>query len=359
MEKRRKPQPKTPAHLKREWMTKEDRHFSILMGCLYLFMVISNVYLASIYKKEPPKLEKVPERFAKLVYEAPQAKTRVKKEIEEKKKKEEALQAKEEKRPANRVEEKMAEVVREAPKAQAQAPSGGGGGGGGIEPSAEQMAQRREAIRKEVSKKGLLGVLGGRGGAATSSGRASILSGGGRAVDLDKILDAVGSGGLRPGANGGAGGSGDGTGGEWKGQSIGGASIDAAASGVAAASKRVANLEKRQDTAVKSAETVSVDDISTKEAVAIINRTVETYLGGIRYLYNRELRKNPDLEGKVTISITINPDGTVGAVSLVETTMNAPELVDGIIARIKRWTFPQVAQKPITVKYPFVFFPSM
>lgn len=351
-----KPLPPTPAHLKRDFMSKEDRHFTYVVAGLYVFMVIFNVYLASIYVKEPPKVEKLPERFAKLLYEAPQAKTRVKKELEEKKKAEEESQKLVDSKSSSAVAEKVAEAPREEPKAQVAEPSGGGGGGGGSEPTAEQMAQRREAIRKEVSKKGLLGVLGGRGGAATSKARGSILQGGGRSsVDLDKLLGSVG--GLKAGANGGAGGSGDGTGGEWKGARVEGATLDS--SNVGASSQRVANLEQRKDTAVKSAETAQVEDISMKEAVSIINRTVETYLGGIRYLYNRELRKNAELEGKVTIAISIDPEGAVTSVELVETTMNAPELIDGIIARIKRWTFPKVAQKTITVKYPFVFFPSM
>jgi TonB family protein len=86
---------------------------------------------------------------------------------------------------------------------------------------------------------------------------------------------------------------------------------------------------------------------------------VETYLGGLRYLYNRELRKNPDLEGKITISITIDPDGNVVEAKVKEATMDAPALEKAILARVRRWTFPPVSPKTITVTYPFVFFPTM
>jgi TonB family protein len=226
----------------------------------------------------------------------------------------------------------------------------------------EQMAKHREEVRKAVSKKGILGVIGGK-----SSAAGSVFSEGGRSANLDKLLSNAGSGELRIGASGGGGG-GDGTGdgslgaeNQWKGRTVadaGGALTEKARS-VAAASPKVVEIEKRTEETVESAEVGQLDDLSMKEAVAMIHRTVDTYLGGIRYLYNRELRKNPDLEGKVVIAITIDPDGSVVGAEVKEATMNAPELVDGILARVKRWTFPPVAPKRITVTYPFVFFPSM
>ena len=148
---------------------------------------------------------------------------------------------------------------------------------------------------------------------------------------------------------------------DWKGRTVAdaGGSLSEGARSASAASPKVVELEQRTEIAVESAEVGQLDDLSMKEAVALIHRTVDTYLGGIRYLYNRELRKNPDLEGKVVIAITIDPDGSVVGAEVKETTMNAPELVDGILARVKRWTFPPVAPKRITVTYPFVFFPSM
>ena len=59
------------------------------------------------------------------------------------------------------------------------------------EEKTQTIAERRESIRKEVAKKGLLGVLGGRGGASVTRRSSALLSGGARAADLDKVLDQV------------------------------------------------------------------------------------------------------------------------------------------------------------------------
>lgn len=185
--------------------------------------------------------------------------------------------------------------------------------------------------------------------------------------DLDAVLDRVDGLRMAPGTPGAGGGGG--TGGGWggpgwgPGQGGGGRAvprgIDEAASKVAAGSKTVA-LQERKDQAVQPRESNEpVDSFSLKEATAAINRAVASYTGGLRYLYNKELRKNPDLEGKLTVSLTIAPAGTVAEARLVESTLNAPELEKALLERIRKWTFPPVAKKSVTVTYPFVFFPSM
>jgi TonB family protein len=199
--------------------------------------------------------------------------------------------------------------------------------------------ERKQELRDAVAKKGLLGVLGNRGG-----GVASNVGGGG----LD---GAVGGGGFSSGAPQEE---------SFKGQAVDTKSaLSAESKKVAGAAQKVVKLEKRQDQKVESTDQGPTETMNMKEAEAVIKRTVDSYLGSLRYIYNRELRKNPDLEGKITIAITITPEGAVTEAKLVETTMNAPEMEQAILGRVRKWTFPPVAPKVVTVKYPFVFFPSM
>jgi TonB family protein len=44
---------------------------------------------------------------------------------------------------------------------------------------------------------------------------------------------------------------------------------------------------------------------------------------------------------------------------VVESTLGAPELAKAVLRRIRKWEFPAVAPRPVTVTYPFVFFPTM
>jgi TonB family protein len=157
--------------------------------------------------------------------------------------------------------------------------------------------------------------------------------------------------GLRSAQGGGGDGLGDGTG--------PGGGIDDAARRVASAGRRAVQVEQREQQVVEAKEQVSLDELTLKDAVAAIHRAVGTYLGGIRYLYNRELRRNPDLEGKLTVRITVSPEGEVLDCEVVESTLDSPELVSAVLKRVKKWSLPAVAPRPITVTYPFVFFPSM
>ncbi len=337
-----------PREFRRPVFSRDDLPFTILSWSLYGLLILLSLYLGSIEIVETPETQVVPERFARLKYEVGQAKTRVKQELERKKKEEEAAEQKKAEEAKVVEEEKVEEKAPEPEKKPEPKAEEKPAEAAPAEP-VQTIEERRAAIRQEVSKKGLLGVLGGRGGTTLSSGRASVLSGGGRAADLDKALENVE--GLR------AGGSGD----NWKGRTVddAGAAVGEGARRAGAAGERVTAIEQRAAAEVESVEVGELDELSMKEAVAAIHRTVDTYLGGIRYLYNRELRKNPDLEGKVTIAITIDPTGSVVKAEVVETTLDSPELVDAILARVKRWTFPPVAPKTITVSYPFVFFPTM
>lgn len=218
-------------------------------------------------------------------------------------------------------------------------------------PSAAPSAARTAAIRQAVSKKGLLGVLGGRDVIKTRR----------TASSLDSALATATSSGSGWGSGSGSGGgTGTGTGDGWAGMTVDTTEVlTTEEKTVATATPRVAKLEQRKDAKVESVDTKQPQDLSTQEAINVVKRTVDTYLGGLRYVYNRELRKNPDLEGKITIAITINPQGVVEDAKLVESTMNAPEMEQAIVARVRKWTFPPVAPKTITVTYPFVFFPTM
>jgi TonB family protein len=101
-------------------------------------------------------------------------------------------------------------------------------------------------------------------------------------------------------------------------------------------------------------------DIEDKDRSAqIISSVISSYLGGIKYVYNRELKNNPNLSGKITVSYIINPDGTVSDISIKESTVNWPPLEEKLIKRIKHWKFPPSKSRKVRIVFPFLFFPSM
>lgn len=80
--------------------------------------------------------------------------------------------------------------------------------------------------------------------------------------------------------------------------------------------------------------------------------------GAIYSIYNRALRKDPTLAGKVVIELTIEPDGTVTQCHIASSELNAPKLERKIIARVKLFRFKPGKVQKMTIKYPIDFLPS-
>nr|WP_255775258.1 AgmX/PglI C-terminal domain-containing protein [Microbulbifer sediminum] len=94
----------------------------------------------------------------------------------------------------------------------------------------------------------------------------------------------------------------------------------------------------------------------TDEEIQIV---FDRYKAALYRIYNRELRKNPALQGKMVLKLTIEPDGSVSAVSVESSDMDSPALNSKITARVKRFNFgPKAGVPTITILYPIDFLPA-
>lgn len=80
--------------------------------------------------------------------------------------------------------------------------------------------------------------------------------------------------------------------------------------------------------------------------------------GAIFNIYNRALRKDPSLEGKVVFRLTIAPSGKVTAISLVSSELGDPALERKLLARIKMINFGAKPVDAVTLTYPIDFLPA-
>jgi TonB family protein len=80
--------------------------------------------------------------------------------------------------------------------------------------------------------------------------------------------------------------------------------------------------------------------------------------GAIYALYNRALREQPELKGKLVLELTITPGGDVSACTVVSSELSDPELERKIVARIRLFKFLAKDVETITVKKPIEFFPA-
>lgn len=75
-------------------------------------------------------------------------------------------------------------------------------------------------------------------------------------------------------------------------------------------------------------------------------------------LYNRELRNNPTLQGKIVLKLTIAPSGAVTMCVVASSSLKAPDLERKIAQRVKLFNFGAKKVDAVTITYPIDFFPA-
>jgi protein TonB len=90
-----------------------------------------------------------------------------------------------------------------------------------------------------------------------------------------------------------------------------------------------------------------------------IERVFDANKGRIFTLYNRALRENPALQGKVVLRLTIAADGRVTHCEVVSSELNDPELERALVQRVLQFQFEARGDvEPITTTKPIDFFPA-
>ncbi len=80
--------------------------------------------------------------------------------------------------------------------------------------------------------------------------------------------------------------------------------------------------------------------------------------GAIYALYNRALRTNPTLQGKVVLELTIAPSGEITQCRVVSSELGDEELERKLVARVKLFRFEDKDVETITTTKPIDFFPA-
>ena len=80
--------------------------------------------------------------------------------------------------------------------------------------------------------------------------------------------------------------------------------------------------------------------------------------GAIYSIYNRALRTNPTLKGKVVLSITIDPSGKVLDCAIISNEVASNDFAAKLVARIKLFNFGAKDVDTMVVTYPIDFLPS-
>ena len=89
-----------------------------------------------------------------------------------------------------------------------------------------------------------------------------------------------------------------------------------------------------------------------------ITRTFDKNKRILNNIYNRALRKNPALQGKFVIRLTISPSGNVTNIKLVSSELNDSALEKKLLQRIKMYKFGAMNVSETTKTFSIDFFPG-
>jgi hypothetical protein len=153
-----------------------------------------------------------------------------------------------------------------------------------------------------------------------------------------------GGGGGGGGGNGGGGIGGSGTGGAGGNGGMPGVAVGKATSAIAA----IGGSDRPKARS-------GVGGARTDEEIQIV---FDRYKASFYRLYNRELRNNPALKGQMVLKLTIEPDGSVSMCSLQSSDMNAPDLANQVVSRVKTMNFGAKDVQTVTIVYPIDFLPA-
>ncbi len=68
-----------------------------------------------------------------------------------------------------------------------------------------------------------------------------------------------------------------------------------------------------------------------------IQAVVVKHNKSVQYCYDRQLRRNPDLKGKIVVRFTISPQGSVTKVEVVSSTVKNRQVERCVVNRIRKW----------------------
>jgi TonB family protein len=89
-----------------------------------------------------------------------------------------------------------------------------------------------------------------------------------------------------------------------------------------------------------------------------VRLVLERSKGALYAIYNRALREDASLQGKVVVSFTIEPNGSISECHLVSSELKNAELEQKLLARFRSLSFAAEDVGTLTTTYPIDFLPS-
>ncbi len=306
--------------------TDERRFFLIVAIVLFISLMLSVLIpMIDLPPKERFKKQSVPPRLAKLILEQrkippPKPKPKPKKKIEAKKK------------PEPKKAKKPEPVKKEKPKVAKKKPA----------PSTREQARKKAASTGLLAFSDQLADLREEPVIVTNTGVQKRAPVGNQTPGATRSIITSGAGRGSGGINTAKLSRGTG------GQGLGGRSTTQV-SNAAATAKGKANGGSRRGKG---------KDYKGNRTREEIQTVFDQNKGAVYALYNRALRRDPSLRGKVVLELTIAPNGRVTKCRIISSELNNEKLERKLVSRIKLFKFTAKDVDTAIVSYPIDFLPS-
>lgn len=328
--------PQLPATMRGGWVRNLDWTFLVIMGMSALIQGGSVFWVQAQDWPEPRDVQGLPDRFVQILQVKDDEPDKNDENLELEK-----LEGEGEAEPEKKEPEK---VAKKEPKK--------------VDPDkrAADEAVRKKALSKAVENKTILKKLGSispDGGSlvdALSSGadRRSLDEAFAGSTGVESATAGVERSGLRRA------GSADATGvggradiGDLKVKGAGDTKVDTGTKSAAVAVKGRVSLKGR--------ERVVGSGVIDKDA---LSRVFRSRGSALRSCYERELKKNPKIGGKLVIQFTIGAAGRVTSASVASDSVGAPAVGSCVVSRVKSWKFPKPEGGSVSVSKSILFAPG-
>lgn len=305
----------------------DDRRFTMILAAIFVVLLVMSIAVTLITVPEISRAEKekLPPQLARVVLE--------KKELPPPKPIEPPKV--EEKKPEPKVEVKKPEPVVKAP-----------------EPVKKPVVPPKEALEKAREQAANTGVMQFKDDlaemremmqtSAVETAATTVTNSTGEAAQLDRAMITSGaktaSGGINTAA----------LSRDTGGVALSGRETTKVTSGLAEAGKKSAQATAGNSNGAGGAAR------SEEE----IRKIMEQHKGAIYSIYNRALRQNAALEGKMVVKIVIDPSGKIVEATLVSSELGDSDLEGKILQRIRLISFPVSNVARTTINQTFDFLPQ-
>lgn len=138
------------------------------------------------------------------------------------------------------------------------------------------------------------------------------------------------------------------------------ASLSRETGGVALAGRKTTVVKAREESSQRAGDAArsTAAGISRQRSIEDIRRVFDANKGAIFAIYNRALRKDPTLVGKVVLELEIQPDGHVSHCRVVSSDIGDKDLVTKVMERVEMFDFGKANVAVTTINYPVHFLPS-